>query len=310
MRTNIQLLIAYYPTKRNTQTELKKAAVKYSILGIRFVPLRIQFNGKKFPIFDSGWKSSRYTHKSIKEHHNALAIKTGARESTVFHIDIDICGLALKKFLGYYQIELRDFVHYYTPSGGVHIMLSTKHNSYWLKHFGRKTLTTTNSFIHVDVRDEGSLAFCPPTEIPDYGPYSWGRRPYCLEDFDYKPASIETLMFDIYGKVKGTKVAPQPKAVRRIYLENGDQNDWMKAQSIVAILSQLRIDYRDWVKVGMALYAGFGEQGKALWDMFLTNPNYSDTQRLLDAHWYSFRSVNRVTLASLFYVAAKYGITQ
>jgi len=73
-------------------------------------------------------------------------------------------------------------------------------------------------------------------------------------------------------------------------------------------LSNTKIKYHDWIKVGMALYSGFGETGKKYWDMFLNNPNYSyETQKNLDAHWNHFSKVRSITLASLFYVAEQYG---
>jgi len=85
-------------------------------------------------------------------------------------------------------------------------------------------------------------------------------------------------------------------------------DDWAQAEALVSALCQITIAYRDWIKAGMALNAAFGERGKVLWDMFLTNPNYNDTQRQMDIVWHSFRSVNKINLGSLFYVAEKYGI--
>jgi hypothetical protein len=85
-------------------------------------------------------------------------------------------------------------------------------------------------------------------------------------------------------------------------------DDYAKAEAIISTMSKIPIVYRDWIKIGQALYAGFGEQGKALWDMFLNNPNYHDTQRSLDAHWRSFHSVRSIKLGSLFYVAEQYGV--
>lgn len=84
--------------------------------------------------------------------------------------------------------------------------------------------------------------------------------------------------------------------------------DYAKAEAIISIMSTIPIEYKDWIKIGQALYAGFGERGKALWDMFLNNPNYHDTQRSLNTHWRSFASVRSITLASLFYVAEQYGV--
>ncbi|MDZ4181819.1 MAG: PriCT-2 domain-containing protein [Candidatus Cloacimonadaceae bacterium] len=87
-----------------------------------------------------------------------------------------------------------------------------------------------------------------------------------------------------------------------------DGTDYAKAEKLVRALSQVRMQYHDWIKAGMALHSGFGERGKTLWDIFLDNPHYKDDQRKLDTHWRSFRGVGSVGLASLFYLGEKYGV--
>jgi hypothetical protein len=76
----------------------------------------------------------------------------------------------------------------------------------------------------------------------------------------------------------------------------------------IGFLSRIKTRYHDWIKVGMALYAGFGESGKKYWDRFFNNPHYYyETQNNLDTHWKSFSQVKNISLASLFYVAEQYG---
>ncbi len=104
------------------------------------------------------------------------------------------------------------------------------------------------------------------------------------------------------------KLPPNISKPDKYGVKSSTDSDYAKAEQVISVMSQITISYRDWIKLGQALYAGFGEQGKALWDMFLSNPNYQDTQRQLDVHWHSFRSVHSVRLASLFYVAEKYGV--
>gem|GEM_PF-6894341 len=85
--------------------------------------------------------------------------------------------------------------------------------------------------------------------------------------------------------------------------------DYAKAEKAVLSLSKLVIDYHDWIRIGQSLYAGFGEEAKPLWDMFLDNPNYTDDQRLINLKWNSFKNVRTITLATLFYMADKYGVS-
>jgi hypothetical protein len=84
-------------------------------------------------------------------------------------------------------------------------------------------------------------------------------------------------------------------------------NDFSRARSTIENLATKRIEYLDWIKIGMAIYAGFGEGGRELWDIFLDNPNYEETMKDLDHHWRSFRNVRTITLATLFYLGEKYG---
>ena len=96
---------------------------------------------------------------------------------------------------------------------------------------------------------------------------------------------------------------------------NGDVNlpvqspdDYEKASKVVQLLAQMVIPYSDWYRIGLALYAGFGEAGRPLWDLFLANPHYQDTQRDMDAKWNSFRNVREITLATLFEIGGRYGL--
>ena len=96
---------------------------------------------------------------------------------------------------------------------------------------------------------------------------------------------------------------------------NGDVNlpvqspdDLSRATEMVQKLAQRIIPYSDWYRIGLALYAGFGEAGRPLWDLFLANPHYQDTQRGLDAKWNSFRGVREITLATLFEIGGRHGI--
>ncbi|MCB5284941.1 MAG: PriCT-2 domain-containing protein [Candidatus Cloacimonetes bacterium] len=98
---------------------------------------------------------------------------------------------------------------------------------------------------------------------------------------------------------------PPIRGIRVIRGQNPD--DYEKASKVVLKLAQRQIPYSDWYRIGLALYAGFGEAGRPLWDLFLANPHYRDTQRELDAKWNSFRGVREITLATLFEIGGRHG---
>lgn len=283
---------------------------RYVEMGWELVPVSISFlNGKKQTKFPMNWRNRHFSLEDFNENHNAVAIKTG-NVSNLMVIDIDFCGNKLNEFIDMYKLDnlIYSYNHPHVSSPrGLHLYFTNEQSYYWKKRYGRTNLTISNTHLHIDVREEGACIFAPSTVIDDYGEYEWLVRPR-IKNLSYYIHDLQPLMDMIYPKKESSQqvVAAQKEP---IFVED-KANDWLKAMEIVKILSQMRIAYPDWVKIGMAIYAGFGEQGKYLWDYFLSNPNYQDTQRTIDTHWRSFRSVNRVTLASLFYIADKYGIVQ
>jgi hypothetical protein len=81
-------------------------------------------------------------------------------------------------------------------------------------------------------------------------------------------------------------------------------------KNAIAYLAQQKLDYHDWIKIGMALYHQYGENGKPLWDMFADNPHYRDTQRQLDRRWKSFRTATGISAGSIIHIAQQYGWEQ
>jgi len=80
-----------------------------------------------------------------------------------------------------------------------------------------------------------------------------------------------------------------------------------RIRSAIDFLTQTKIDYNDWIKCGFAIYNKYGEAGKPLWDSFINNPHYKETQANLDTHWKSFNQVKSVSIGSLIHIARQYG---
>jgi len=150
---------------------------------------------------------------------------------------------------------------------------------------------------------EASRSHLHPIPITEQSPNYSGAKDSCEHPHDCTHESLLPNKLETTSKLSTAAMTP----VHREDTSTG-VDDYAKATQIVSVLAQIPIVYKDWVKMGQALYAGFGERGKALWDMFLGNPNYKDSQVMMDAHWRSFRSTHSVTLASLFYLAEKYGV--
>jgi len=88
---------------------------------------------------------------------------------------------------------------------------------------------------------------------------------------------------------------------------SSSEEDFEKARQVVTQLAKIRIPYKDWVLCGLALYAGFGERGRELWDIFQSNPWFNDSDQEMNSHWKSFKHVHSTTIETLFYLGGKYG---
>lgn len=278
---------------------------RYKQLGWEIVPICVTYaDGKKKIKFPNKWTTRHFTDDDFTENHNGIFIKTGA-VSDLMVLDFDMPTEEFNQLdENLIKGALQCKPQVYTPRG-THVYLNNSHVEFWKNRYNLKSLTTVNKTLGVDVREAGSGVIAPKTMIEGYGEYGWVVKPniYLLR---YDPIDLIPLMDAIFKYREANTAIPSVNLKPR-YLECSADN-WQKAERIVSLLAQLRIDYTDWVKVGMSLYAGFGEQGKYLWDYFLSNPHYHDSQRTIDAHWRSFHSVNRVTLGSLFFIAGKYGV--
>lgn len=278
----------------------------YDDCGFRIVPLRIGYTqGKKQPFFPGSWNQKVFSSADCGSDCNGIFILTGS-QSNLMVIDFDHHDEQLGVLLRHFGLNLGEFCHARTPSGGVHIYVNNSHVEYWLKRYERNTLTTTNKRLGIDVRCENAGVFAPCTMIEGYGSYRWNIPPYDTSRLEYENESISALMDAIYNPPKATENrALKPRLA--FQQSGGAIDEFAQARDLVYKLAQIEIDYSDWIKIGMSLRGAFGARGKELWDIFVDNPNYRDTGEILNRHWRSFGGA-KVRLGSLYYTAAKYGI--
>ncbi len=89
----------------------------------------------------------------------------------------------------------------------------------------------------------------------------------------------------------------------------GNQTDLteLSVRSAVGHLCQCEMDWRDWSRCGIALYNHFGDRGREYWLRFAQNPHYGDTPEALAKHWERLKKYPGVNIATLFYIAERYG---
>ncbi len=260
-------------------------------------------SGKKNIIFPKNWNNRHFDDQDFKDHHNAIAIKTGGDNGPLV-IDFDNDGV---QYFKKYELDKKQFPTVKTPNG-IHVYLNNEHVEYFCKKYNVKNLTTTCKRINVDIRHTGACAFSPNTVIDGYGEYVWIMPP-CKSRLKHSIQDIEPLLDEIFLiSRESKKIDISNNVIETANSITDYYNDWEKARYVVSILSKTTISYGDWICIGLSLRAGFGDLGKELWDMFLHNPNYQDTQRYLDAKWLSFGRIRSTTLGTLFHIAKQYGI--
>src|SRR5690606_30029137 len=66
------------------------------------------------------------------------------------------------------------------------------------------------------------------------------------------------------------------------------------------------LPYDDWIKVGLALYAALGPDGRDLWEGWSAQADKNDPEYTAEK-WDSFASVRSVTVGTLFWLARQNG---
>jgi len=311
--------------------DLSNAWLYYEKLGFKMVSLTLQLkNGKKVTTNIPPWKNQSFTSTAIKECHNAIAIITG-EVSQLMVIDIDKTDTTLSDVLDEYGLDIAEYCCALSPSGGMHIYLDWSHSELWKQRYQRKTLTTTNSNIGIDIRADGGLIFAPPSTVIGGGNYEWIHYPVNRRDLDYDPSKLIPLMDAIFEYNNPNPLAPVKKQfiMQNINCPNPNEDESYKKtiisncsptvaksyspsdyQNVKCLIESyndkaLKIEYSDWIKMGYAIKNAFGNDGLNLWLMFANNPAYSDDNPSLQKKWNSFQNPI-AKLGSFYYLAEKY----
>ena len=283
--------------------DLNNAWLYYEQLGYKLVTFTLEEKkGKKVVSNMPQWKNSSLSVESIKQEHNAIAIITG-EASQLMVIDIDKRDADIYALLAEYGLEIDNYCYALTPSGGMHIYLNLSHSELWKKRYGRKTLTTTNKNIGIDIRAEGGLIFAPPSIVTNGGFYEWVNMPVNKEDTDYDPNKLIPIMDAIFGYNNNpTPLAPIQKTITKSYFPfNYDQ-----AAQLIRKLNGTIINYNDWIRMGIALKNEFGKRGLSLWLLFADNSAYQDTEEYLIKKWNSFPITDDVHFGTFIYLTREY----
>ena len=110
----------------------------------------------------------------------------------------------------------------------------------------------------------------------------------------------------MYYRIPKKKEPTQAKA--REYVS---KNDHEKVVKIIEVLEQTGMDitqsYEDWVKVGAALYDGFGDSGEDYFQRISSFYSEYDP-KITKQKWEQCRKMTKIKLSSFFYIANSYGV--
>ncbi len=282
--------------------QLKEATERYFELGYKCFPVRIELdeNGKKQASFPVKWKTENISMKksfgiikSHPSHYNSLAMLTG-KESNLIVVDID-GETGLKNFEDL-NIDIPDNTpRVRTQSNGVHYYFSFPEGLE-----GYSTSIALDSFekgkLNIDLRGDGGLVFCPPSEVEDGGDYIW-EVDLC-NDLPPLPTKIVDMIVDRQEIKKYPSHTVSEVAMDEI-------------KNICEHLSSKIDSYDAWIRSGFAL-STLGEAGRDLFKILSNNPRYpDDTVDYIDRKFDSFLNSapmgDPITINTLYYYAKKYG---
>ena len=107
------------------------------------------------------------------------------------------------------------------------------------------------------------------------------------------------------------RLPKEKKEIKPKALEHISKSDAEKVEKIIEVLEKTSMDitqsYEDWIKIGAALYDGFGDLGNSYFHKI--SSFYADYDpKETETKWNQCKKMNKIKLSSLFYVANSYGV--
>lgn len=100
--------------------------------------------------------------------------------------------------------------------------------------------------------------------------------------------------------------------IKKIKLSQEEQiNDTMdNVQKAIDVLSKSKIDYEEYLKIGLALATVYGESGRNMFMQFASNPNFPEDNEQKTDRFYSYllnRTHNMIGVGTIIFIAKRYG---
>ncbi|SLN77933.1 PriCT-2 domain-containing protein [Roseisalinus antarcticus] len=155
--------------------------------------------------------------------------------------------------------------------------------------------------IHPDTKASYHWPECSPLDVPlhELPVVSQGRCAAFI-------AAAESYLRKVGGQTTSDRREIDREGRKAAGLKQKEAPSRELIEEAIAHISNDELPYDDWIKVGLALYAALGPDGRDLWETWSAEASKNDPAYSAEK-WGSFASVRSVTVGTLFWLARQNG---
>lgn len=205
---------------------------------------------KKKPNFGK-WRE--ITEMSIKQGHNAVALRTGKQ--------FNMCAIDIDDPTKPHNIKLMELM------SGCNMVAQTRKGFHYVYKFHERILQTTCDELALDTRAEGGCIFCEPTKVSNddgevVATYKWVKKPEenegltdCpIEVIEYLEALDPRFIVSAKEDSEEEVMEREEVSVETTTTEPRNDGDDVLLKIVDALPIKYLDNYNDWIKIGMILY--------------------------------------------------------
>jgi len=155
--------------------------------------------------------------------------------------------------------------------------------------------------IHPDTKAPYRWPECSPLDVPLHA-----LPPVTKERCEAFITAAETYLRKVGGQSTADRREIEREGRKVAGLKRNQAPSRELVEEAVAHIPNDDLSYDDWIKVGLALYAALGSQGRDLWESWSAQAEKNDPPYTAEK-WDSFAGVRSVTVGTLFWLARSNG---
>jgi hypothetical protein len=155
--------------------------------------------------------------------------------------------------------------------------------------------------IHPDTKAPYHWPECSPLDVPLHG-----LPPVTKERCEAFIAAAETYLRKVGGHSTADRREIEREGRKAAGLKRNQVPSRELVEEAVSHIPNDDLSYDDWIKVGLALYAALGSEGRDLWESWSAQAEKNDPPYTAEK-WDGFAGVRSVTVGTLFWLARQSG---